>query len=443
MSFSSNPVFGRVFSRPTLTAMLAAGVALAGLTATPADAQRRGQAQQESVSQGFAKVAAPFQEAVTAAKKRPAVAAAKGKPTELASALSAEKAMLDSMYAAATTPFDQYTAGALALDLGQLAEDPAILRRALSTMIESGKAPAESVPQLQFFLGQTAYQLKDMAAAQRALQAAVSGGYRQNDVEAMLAQAYISNNQIPQGLAVLRQAIDAKVAAGQAPPENWYRAGLGAAYRGKLSDQAAYFSTALVKQYPTAQNWAGAITVLRDTANYAAPEKVDLLRLMARTDSYQEARDYVEFIQAADARRYPGEVLDVIAAGAASGKLPATNVTAVDAKAIASKAVAADKASLPSVERDARAAGADARRVMAAGDTFLSYKQPAKAIEFYTLAQSKPGVDMPTALTRLGIAQVDAGQYAAAQATLAKVEGPRKPLAELWSIYAGHKAAGK
>jgi Flp pilus assembly protein TadD len=52
-------------------------------------------------------------------------------------------------------------------------------------------------------------------------------------------------------------------------------------------------------------------------------------------------------------------------------------------------------------------------------------------------------VDKPVVLTRLGIAQVDAGDYAGAQATLAQVEGPRKPMAELWSLYAAQKAAGK
>jgi broad specificity phosphatase PhoE len=309
-------------------------------------------------------------------------------------------------------------------------------------MIDSGKAPPENLPQLQFFLGQTSYDQKDLAGAQRSLEAAIAGGYRQNDVEALLAQSYISDNKIPQGLAVLRRAIDAKVAAGAKAPENWYRAGLGAAYRGKLPDQAAYFSSALVRQYPTAQNWAGAITVLRDTANYQPSELIDLLRLMGRTNSYAEERDYIEYIRAADPRRYPGEVLDVIAAGTASGKLKPTNVTVVDAKDVANRAVGTDKASLPAMERDARAASASATRVVATGDTFLSYGQPDKAIEFYTLAQSKPGVDLPLVLTRLGIAQVDKGDYAGAQATFAKVAGPRKPLAELWSIYAAQKAAG-
>jgi len=441
MSRAFGPALGRVLSRSAAAALLAAGVAVGGLSAVPAAAASK--PKPESVSPAFGKVAGPFQKAVADAKGKSAVAAAKGKPDQLQSALASELAMVEPLFAAAETPYDKFVAGNFALQLGQLAEDNKLLNRALRAMVDSGKAAPENVPQLQFFIGQTAFQLKDYAGAERALESAIAGGYRQNDVEALLAQIYINDNKPAQGLAVLRRAIDAKVAAGTPPPEDWYKVGLGAAYKAKRTDEAGYFSTALVRAYPTTQNWAGAITVLRDTARYPTQDMIDLLRLMGRTNSYMEERDYIEYIQAADPRRLPGEVLDVIAAGNASGKLKTTNPVAADAKALAGRAVTGDKASFPAMERDARVASADAARVTAAGDTFLSYGQPAKAIEFYKLAQAKPGADMPRILTRMGIAQVDSGDYAGAQATLAKVEGPRKPMAQLWSIYAAQKAAGK
>ena len=43
----------------------------------------------------------------------------------------------------------------------------------------------------------------------------------------------------------------------------------------------------------------------------------------------------------------------------------------------------------------------------------------------------------------MGIAQIDTGDYTGAQATFAKITGPRVPLAKLWTIYAAEKAAGK
>ena len=107
----------------------------------------------------------------------------------------------DPVFAAATSAQDKYMAGALTLSLGQLSEDPAIMRRGLAAMVESGKAP--NAGQLQFVLGQAAYQMKDYAAAQSAWQGAIAAGYRNDDLEALLAQSYLSGGQVPQGLAIL------------------------------------------------------------------------------------------------------------------------------------------------------------------------------------------------------------------------------------------------
>ena len=52
------------------------------------------------------------------------------------------------------------------------------------------------------------------------------------------------------------------------------------------------------------------------------------------------------------------------------------------------------------------------------------------------------GIDQNVALTRLGIAQVGVGDYAAAQETFAKVQGVRSPIAKLWGAYAKQQAAG-
>ena len=86
--------------------------------------------------------------------------------------------------------------------------------------------------------------------------------------------------------------------------------------------------------------------------------------------------------------------------------------------------------------------GASASLAVAAGEAFLNFGQNAKAAEMYELALTRPDVDRAVALNRLGIAQAKAGDYAAAQATLAKVEGNRAPIAKLWAAYAAQKASG-
>jgi hypothetical protein len=200
------------------------------------------------------------------------------------------------------------------------------------------------------------------------------------------------------------------------------------------------FGAGLVQNYGTPKNWGLAITVVREIGGIPGQEMVDLLRLMGRTNSYNEGRDYLEYIEAADPRKLPGEVVKILDAGVAAGKLSASDRTVADYRATVNERIGPDKASLPALERDARGGSATALTVMASGDAFLSYGEAAKAEALYAIALTKPGVDQARALTRLGIAQTDQGKYAEAQATFAKVTGNRKPIADLWSAYAASKA---
>lgn len=435
------PKRGAFLSRSALGLALAFGVVAGGLaTAEPAFAQRQ-KAPSIKLSPNFQKAAAPLSQAIEAAKTRADVVAAKNNPQALATALAAEKGQLDGAFAAATTPDDKFTAGQLAVALGGVAQDQTIQRRGLVAMIESGKAAPADLPRLNFFVGQLSYALKDYAAARPALQAALDGGYKDGDADILIAESYLSEKNFAQGLTSLKQAIDTRRAAGQTPPASWFRRGLGAAYSARMQDRAAEFAMALVDAYPTKDNWAGAITVVREVGKFPAQETLDLMRLMGRTNSYAEERDYIEYLQAADARRLPGEVQKVLEQGVSTGKLRAADPFVVEARTIAGQRLAADRASLGPLERDARAANATGATVAGAGDAFLSYGEAAKAEEFYKIALGKPGVDSDRVLTRLGIAQADLGKFADAQASFNKVGGVRKPIAQLWAIHARQKAA--
>jgi len=442
MVLISKPMRVGLVSRMALGAALALGVVAGGaLTATPAAAKEKEAKQAPlKMTPGFQKVAAPFQKALNDAKARPDVTAAAGNPQALAAALAGEKAQLDQLFAAVGNEDDKYVAGTFALQLGGIASDQSLQRRGLTAMLESGKSPVAEVPKLNFYAGQLAYLAKDYAGARSHLETAIRGGYTENDPQLMLAETYMAENNVAQGLTLLQQAIDQKKASGAAVPESWYRRGMLAAYKAKSGPQASAFAVGLVRSYPTTQNWGIAITIIREIGGIPSQEMVDLLRLMGRTNSYNETRDYLEYIEAADPRRLPGEVLKIVEAGTASGKLSQSDRTVAEIRTMASERVAADRASLPALERDARAASSTAVTALASGDAFLSYGEAAKAEALYAIALGKPGVDQARALTRLGIAQVDQGKYADAQATFAKITGPRKPIADLWSAYAASKA---
>ncbi len=441
-------------------APFAASSAMAATKPAPA-------AQKITLSKTFMPLYANMSKAIETAKVRPDIVAARTNLTTAQAALQqargsartqaqanvdaslaalgglvvAEKTQLDALFTAAgAMPDDIYGAGTQAIALGDLIKDTRIQRRGLEAMLASGKVAPADAPRLQYFLGQFAYDMKDYAASRTALQAAISAGFFENDIDGLLAEAYFADNQAPQGLVVLKQAIDRRNATPNKAPAGWYRRGLGVAYKAQLLDQATAYSMGLVQAYPTNDNWAGAITVVREIGKFGPQETLDLMRLMGRTGSYAEERDYIEYIQAADARRLPGEVLKVIEVGTAAGKLRAADQFVAEARTIASGRIGPDQASLPALERDARAPAATPVTLSGAADAFLSYGQLAKAQEFYTIALTKPGADAPRLLTRLGIAQFDQGNYAGAQANFARVTGPRKSIAQLWAIYAGMKA---
>ena len=454
-----------LFARSALGAALAIGM-LSG-AAIPAQPARAAAAPKLVLSKTFQPLAVDLKQVIEAAKTRADIVAARANLTTaqtalqqargaarapaqagldaavaaLGTALAAEKAKLDGAFAAATSPDDRYMAGNLAIGLGDLARDTRIQRRGLEAMLGSGKVAPADAPRLQYFLGQFAFDLKDFAAARTALQAAIAAGFHESDIDGLLAEAYLSDNQVPQGLTVLKQAIETRNATPNKAPAGWYRRGLGAAYKANLLDQATDFAMSLVKAYPAADNWAGAITVVREVGKFPAQETLDLMRLMGRTNSYAEERDYIEYIQAADARRLPGETLKVIEAGIAAGKLRANDPFVSEARTIASGRITADRASLVALERDARSPAATAATVSGAADAFLSYGDATKAEALFNLALGKPGAEQDRVLTRLGIAQLDQGNLAGAQANFAKVNGQRKYIAQLWGIYAAQKAA--
>jgi len=418
-------------SRLAMAAALAIGAAV--IPGSPALAQQKpAKEAPPKLSPAFTKIAGPLQNALGAAQK--------AKPD--AAGIAALKAQSESALAVATTPDDKFFAGQFAVQASQLDNDKALQRKALEQIVSSGKPQGADLGKYQFFLGAGMMEAKDYAGAQAQFSSAISNGYTGNDIEVLLAETSFGQNQPAAGYAALNKAIDAKKAAGAAVPQEWFARGLSVAYRAKDYDNALKFSTRMVEAYPTKDNWADTISIARMAGKFQAQETLDLMRLMGRTASFRDTSDYAEYLQAADARRSPGEVLKVLDAGVAAGKLQASDVFVSDNRTQANARLAADKAGLPALERDASAPTATLVTINAAADALLSYDQAAKAETLYRLALAKPGVDADRVNTRLGISLYDQGKFAEAQAAFAKVGGVRKPIAEMWGVAAAQKAKG-
>lgn len=419
------PKFRAAASRLTLAVALATGGAVAmTAVATPAMAQKKdAKAPKANYSKPFVAVYQPLAAAVTGA----------GDP-------AAVKPQLPALKAAASTPDDKYAAGQVVYTVGAKTNDVALQREGLDIMLDSGKMEGADYAKNLYAAASLAYNADDLAVAQKRAQQAIDAGYT-GDAELLLAESYFGQDQTTQGLDYIDRAIAKKVAAGQPVPENWLKRALARSYEANLQPQSFKYAGMYAQYYPSATSWGDAIAIQRNLSEYGDQEMLDLMRLAVRTKSMRNERDYIDYINAADGRRLPGETQRIIDAGIAAGLLKQNDTLVNEARTIAAGRVKADMADLPLLQGNATKSGATATAAMAAGDAYLGYQQSAKAEEMYKLALSRPGVDTARVLTRLGIAQLDQGKYAEADANFLKVQGARQAIAQLWSIYGKQAAA--
>ena len=433
-----------VTARAALAVALSTGLTAGGvlLGAAPAFAKEKEAPKGGTYSKEFVAVAGPVQKLVQDAQ----AAKAKGTPdAQIKASLAGAADTLAKAEAAAKTGQDKLAAGQFAVQLGGFLDDTAMRSRGVKSMIDSGLLEADKIPTFNFYLGNFAYASKDYQGAIDPLTKAVQGNVSEDAAAEMLADSYNELKRPAEGLAALKVALDARKAAGGVVPEGWYRRANVIAYKSKLGPQAIEWSTLLVQAQPNPLNWLGAGQLTREFSSFGKEESLDLGRLFLRSGALDNekqyvAREYIEYIQAADPRRLPGETAKIIELGLSKGSLESSDMFVSDSLSQAKGRITADKASLVGLEKDARAS-ADGKLAVATADAYLSYDNPAKAEELYQLALTKGGaIDKDRALTRLGIAQFDQSKYDAAKASFAQVGGVRAPLAKLFSVLAADKA---
>ena len=443
-------------ARMFLGSRIALAVALAsGLTAgaaAPALAAKKEKAPAPVFSDGFRKVAAPIEKAITGAMtKLPSPAGpadyANAK-TEIDAALGGDaKATFLAAIPLATTPDDKQVLGTMIRNFGILSQDLSLKQQGNGLLIDSGKLPAQGAPgtmsagSVNFDAGVTAYQMKDWANAARFFKGAKDAGFvdPNGQLDLLLIDTMKRSGYTAGVLQVSKEDVEAAKAKGVAPSESALRQLLQSSYDARQLAPSLDYATMLGQYYPG--SWGVAISVVAQLAALPREQDIDLMRLKFLTKGMAEKRDYFIYLEDVDPRAFPGEALKVIDHGIANGKLTAAEIAADKANAAAR--VTADRASLPATARDAEKATATVGVVTGAGDLFLSYDDPANAETFYTKALGMPGVDAAKVALRLGMAQVLQGKYAEADANFAKVTGPRSTVARMWSAYAKGKVAGK
>ncbi len=424
----------RQFALAVLLASGTAILAVPGFTDAAHAQKKKKKGEEEAPKAAYTEAFVKAYQPVDAAIRAPGADVAALKPQVLA------------LQSLAATPDDKLALGGMMFNAGITSKDMALQLQGAEIMLESGKVKPEEVGKFNIVAFQLANALNQYDKARGYLQKAIDLNYSApntstSDLQMNMAELYFTEERFAEGLKYLSDAIAAKKASGQPVDQKWYRRGVSIAYTREIVPQVYDFVEGWVADYPTAENWRDAVNLTRNLNEFEGPVMLDLLRLGKKVGTLKEKNDYIFYIESADPRRLPFEVKAVIEEAAQAGVIPRGSDSWVDEqyKTVNGLAVQ-DKAALPSLERDANAPAAKLRTIIAAGDTFLSYGEYAKAVGFYERSLSLPDVDRNLSLTRLGIAQIGAGDTDAALATFAKVEGVRAPIARLWSAYARQQA---
>jgi tetratricopeptide (TPR) repeat protein len=407
-------------------AALAMAVALAGggvlgtaATSTAAMAQQP----EVKASRGFARVYQPLADIANSE----------------AGDFAAAKAQLPAAIAAVETADDRYLAGNLTFVLGNKLQEVALQRQGLELMLASGKATPAAAAEINYFLGEWAFEAREWSKARNHFQAALAGGYQGGNLEGMMAESYFQGGEADQGLAYLESRIEQRVRAGQEVPEGWLRRGLLVAYEARNVEQAGKWSAMLVGRNPTAENWLQTFQVVDALHTFDPQARLDLLRLLALTNSLGDRRNFVNYIEAADPRIMATEVGRVLDAGVRAGVFSSTDEYYADVKRMVDERAPGERADAAGYAREARSASSG-RPAQNAGELFLALQSFAEAEEMFALALEKGGIDRDAVLTRLGMAQVQQGKLNEARATFGQVSGARTAVARMWAAYAESRA---
>lgn len=391
---------------------LAGGVAI-GSTAVTSDAAHA------QNSRGFAEAYAPVAEMV-----QPETANFEG-----------ARAAIPTVIAAIENETDRQIAGNLILNIGNSLSDPSLQRQGLQMMLDSGLVAPEQVGQFNWFVGSLAYQAQDWAGARTAFEAALAAGFTdpETDITMLIADTYSRQDNVQASYDYIMQAVAAAEAAGTSPRESWLLSTLQKTYDYEMLEEAVAVSQALVRNYPAQQNWVNTLQVVNALYEFDPAARVDLYRLMRVTDSMTQRPEFVRYIEDLDPRVMANEVQVILASGMQAGVFTADDPYYVEVKDIADTRAPQDRNGIEGIVSDGETG--DALDAMSAGDVLYSLNDFARAEALYRLAMEK-GADANTANTRIGIAQTEQGNYAAAVETFGMIDGVRSPIARMWSSYA-------
>lgn len=351
------------------------------------------------------------------------------------------RAGVPALIAAIENPNDRQLAGNLILNIGNGISDPTLQRQGLEMMIESGLVPPEQLGQFNWFVGSLAFQADDFAGARQAFEVTKSLAYVPDgsDLDVLIAETYFQQDNVNAGVQHLLGAISAAETAGMPVAQSWITNALQASYDYDMTSEALMLAEKLIQHHPSQRNWENALRIVNQLYELPADARVDLFRLMRANDAIVDRQEYIRYIEDLDPRVMSNEVQSILAMGLDNGIFEADDGYYVEVKTIVDQRAPQDRDGIGRIISEAESG--DDLDAMTAGDVLYSLRDYARAESMYRMALDK-GYDANTANTRIGIAQAEQGNYAAAVETFALVTGQRAPVARMWIAYSQQLMSG-
>jgi hypothetical protein len=341
------------------------------------------------------------------------------------------------------TPYESYFIERSRASLASASGNDELLIKSLETLVNSGRLDANESRSFLKSLAGSNYNKKNYAKSIAWIQQLYKTGYRDEETQNLLVNAYYFNNEDANVIKELRTDLATLEKAGKVPEEDQINLYRNSAVR--LKDLPTYTEALekLVTYYPKPEHWNDLLSRLESSRTVAERLTLDMYRLrLASVQTLSEA-DTKEMAELAVLAVLPGEAKKILEAGFKSGALGVGNNAAEHKKLLdkVSKSAADD---LKGIAQGEIAAGKlkEGNGLMNVGFAYVSHGQFDKGISLMEQGIKVGKLKQPEdAKLHLAEAYMLASRKDEAIQTLKTIQGEEgiSTLARYWLIYLGAK----
>jgi len=337
------------------------------------------------------------------------------------------------------TPYDDYAVNELLGFCAIRRNDFATAARALEGGLNAGFLAQDQVPSRVRALSQVNYQLKNYAKSIDYGNRAIRGGFADDDIYVLVAQAYYIQGDHKSTLRFVSDWGEGVEKRGQPPKENALQLMLSSCLKLDDSECTTIALEKLVSRYPKDEYWQNLMQkLLRSDATDRV--MLNVYRLAADVNAMRRADDYIEMAQLAIEAGLPGEAQSVLEQGI--NKKVIAEARDIDRAnrllATAKRQADADRATLSTQEKEAAAAKTGDAEVRL-GQAFLSYGMNDKALAAIQRGIARGNLRNPAeAQLSLGMAQLQLGNKSEAAKAFRAARGDAtlSRVGNLWALHA-------